>query len=101
MQQATPAPTERSSPYPQVDSGRSHDNVVAAEDHPITYPDPPRNADSAPFFVLSMLFDKLQNERKPDKRRKLLETWFNVCYDSLVLCIFVHNCSNTVLLALA
>ncbi|KAJ3559037.1 hypothetical protein NM688_g581 [Phlebia brevispora] len=78
MQQPTPAPTERGSPPLQAArSSRSHDNVVAAEDHPITYPEPPKNVGSAPFYVLSSLFDRLQNERKPEKRRKLLDSWFN------------------------
>ncbi|GBE86558.1 DNA ligase 4 [Sparassis crispa] len=51
--------------------------AVTAEDHDIDYPVPPQNVDSAPFYVLSALFDKLQNERKPEKRRKLLNSWFN------------------------
>lgn len=53
--------------------------AVAAEDHPIEYPAPPQNKGSAPFRVLVALFEKLQSERKPDKRRKLIHAWFNVC----------------------
>lgn len=52
--------------------------AVAAEDHPIEYPTPPQNKGSAPFRVLVALFEKLQSERKPDKRRKLIQAWFNV-----------------------
>ncbi|KAI0642168.1 ATP dependent DNA ligase domain-containing protein [Trametes meyenii] len=51
--------------------------TVAAEGHPIVYQAPPQNKSSAPFHVLSALFDRLQNERKPEKRRKLLSSWFN------------------------
>ncbi|KAI0741954.1 ATP dependent DNA ligase domain-containing protein [Daedaleopsis nitida] len=48
----------------------------AAEDA-TTYPAPPKNKGSAPFHVLAALFERLQTERKPDKRRKLLASWFN------------------------
>lgn len=41
-----------------------------------TYPEPPRNFGSAPFSVLAELFDKLQDERKHEKRRRMLDTWF-------------------------
>jgi len=66
---ATPAP---SSP------GAASTHLQEEHSHLASYPDPPHNGGSAPFFVLSALFDKLQNERKPEKRRKLLDTWFNV-----------------------
>ncbi|KAI0821590.1 DNA ligase 4 [Irpex lacteus] len=76
MQQPTPAPSEyRSSPPPT--ENETQPEVAAAEDHPIEYPSPPQNIGSAPFYVLSSLFDKLQSERKPEKRRKLLDSWFN------------------------
>ncbi|KAF9820585.1 hypothetical protein IEO21_01288 [Rhodonia placenta] len=66
----TPAPTSPpSSPRPEV--------TAAAEDHPIVYPPPPPTRGSAPFQVLAALFDKLQGERKPEKRRRLLDSWFN------------------------
>lgn len=68
----TPAPTSPGTTSANLPEERSQPQVVS-------YPDPPRNVGSAPFFVLSALFDKLQNERKPEKRRKLLDTWFNVC----------------------
>jgi DNA ligase 4 len=44
-----------------------------------TYPAPPQNIGSAPFSVLVGLFEKLQIEKKPERRRKLLDAWFNVC----------------------
>ena len=77
MQQATPAPTERGSPprgQPKQEDDNADGNIPDDD-----YPEPPKNVDSAPFYVLSTLFDKLQNERKPEKRRKLLDSWFNVC----------------------
>ncbi|KAH8996143.1 DNA ligase 4 [Lactarius hatsudake] len=42
-----------------------------------SYPEAPQNRGTTPFSVLSGLFDKLQNERKPDKRRKLMSAWFD------------------------
>jgi DNA ligase-4 len=42
------------------------------------YPEAPHNHGTAPFSVLSGLFEKLQNERKPDKKRKFLSAWFDV-----------------------
>jgi DNA ligase 4 len=42
------------------------------------YPEAPHNRGTAPFSVLSGLFDKLQDERKPEKRRKFLSAWFDV-----------------------
>ncbi|KAI0366989.1 DNA ligase 4 [Pilatotrama ljubarskyi] len=68
--QPTPAP---SSPP----SSQLLPPAVAAEGHPIDYPAPPKNKGSAPFHVLVALFEKLQSERKPEKRRKLLASWFN------------------------
>ncbi|KAH9975651.1 ATP dependent DNA ligase domain-containing protein [Russula compacta] len=41
------------------------------------YPEAPQNHGTAPFSVLSGLFDKLQNERKPEKRRRFLSSWFD------------------------
>ncbi|OSD05522.1 DNA ligase 4 [Trametes coccinea BRFM310] len=70
MQQPTPAPS--TPPHSQ-----SLPPAVAAEDHPVVYPAPPQNKGSAPFHVLVALFEKLQTERKPEKRRKLLSSWFN------------------------
>ncbi|KAI9064078.1 DNA ligase 4 [Trametes sanguinea] len=70
MQQPTPAPS--TPPHSQ-----NLPPTVAAEDHPVVYPAPPQNKGSAPFHVLVALFEKLQTERKPEKRRKLLSSWFN------------------------
>ncbi|KAH9167381.1 ATP dependent DNA ligase domain-containing protein [Lactarius sanguifluus] len=42
-----------------------------------SYPEAPQNRGTTPFSVLSGLFDKLQNERKPDKRRKFMSAWFD------------------------
>ncbi|KAH9852184.1 DNA ligase 4 [Lenzites betulinus] len=69
--QPTPAPS------PPPTSTQLLPPAVAAEDHPIEYPTPPQNKGSAPFRVLVALFEKLQSERKPDKRRKLIQAWFN------------------------
>lgn len=44
------------------------------------YPEAPQNHGTAPFSALSGLFDKIQNERKPEKRRKFLTAWFDVRY---------------------
>ena len=87
MQQATPAPSDyRSSPPPEAATQATQtqaaipetQTTASAEDHPVEYPVPPQNIGSAPFYVLSALFDRLQNERKPDKRRKLIASWFSV-----------------------
>ncbi|KAF8551211.1 ATP-dependent DNA ligase [Imleria badia] len=40
------------------------------------YPAPPQNNGSAPFSVLAGLFTKLSTERKPERRRRLLNAWF-------------------------
>ncbi|KAI0295389.1 ATP dependent DNA ligase domain-containing protein [Multifurca ochricompacta] len=73
----TPAPTTprsspllQSSPLPET-QGPSYQLLDTA------YPEAPRNQGSAPFSVLAGLFDKLQNERKPEKRRKVLNAWFD------------------------
>ncbi|KAI0051030.1 DNA ligase IV [Auriscalpium vulgare] len=63
--QPTPAPTSAGSPAP---------SLQPAEE---SYPEAPRNRGSAPFSVLSGLFDKLQAERKQEKRRRLLTAWFD------------------------
>ncbi|KAM5533834.1 hypothetical protein V8D89_012497 [Ganoderma adspersum] len=73
--QPTPAPSSPARDSPPL--RQSSPGATVVEDHPVEYPDPPQNNGSAPFHVLSALFDRLQNERKPDKRRKLLASWFN------------------------
>ncbi|KAJ6621385.1 DNA ligase 4 [Mycena sp. CBHHK59/15] len=62
--QATPAPSSApNSPGPQQPA--------------TTYLTPPQNLGSAPFGILVALFERLQNERKQDRRKKLMSTWFN------------------------
>lgn len=90
MQQPTPAPSEYPSSPPPARPRASRENVAAAEDHPITYIPPPPNVESAPFYVLSSLFDKLSTERKPEKRKKLLGSWFNVCSNSYSYELFTY-----------
>ena len=70
--QATPAPTEApGSPQP---------SQVTASQQP--FPEQPYNTDTLPFHILTAFFEKLQGERKQEKRRKLLNHWFNVCISS-------------------
>ncbi|KAF8737770.1 hypothetical protein AX14_012336, partial [Amanita brunnescens Koide BX004] len=65
MMQPTPAPTM------PPDSPRQNEPSETE-----SYPAPPQNTGSAPFSILVALFEKLQTERKHDRRRRLLETWF-------------------------
>jgi DNA ligase-4 len=80
----TPAPTIRGDSPPQgplVPETEVPD--LSLSDN--AYPEAPQNRGTAPFSVLSGLFDKLQNERKPEKRKKFLSAWFDV--RSLVICL--------------
>ena len=79
--------------YPHPSSPKL--GAVAAENHDIVYPPPPKNRGSAPFHVLATLFDKLQTERKPEKRRKLLDSWFNVCSRTTIIRAFAERSSST------
>ncbi|KZT10103.1 DNA ligase 4 [Laetiporus sulphureus 93-53] len=65
------------SPPPSPPSSPPTAETAVPEDHNIIYPAPPQNRGTAPFQVLAILFDKLQHERKPEKRRRLLDSWFN------------------------
>ncbi|KAF9219810.1 ATP-dependent DNA ligase [Gyrodon lividus] len=65
MMQPTPAP---SSPPGSLGKNKEEETV---------YPAPPQNRGSAPFSVLTGLFDRLSTERKPERRRRLLDVWFN------------------------
>lgn len=69
MMQPTPAPTS-----PPKSPGPDQFEVEEPR-----YPAPPKNVDSAPFAILVGLFEKLSTERKQDRRRKLLDSWFSVC----------------------
>ncbi|KAF8638944.1 hypothetical protein AX16_010418 [Volvariella volvacea WC 439] len=42
-----------------------------------SYPAPPQNVGSAPFDILVGLFEKLQTERRQERRKRMLEVWFN------------------------
>ncbi|KIJ65132.1 hypothetical protein HYDPIDRAFT_89015 [Hydnomerulius pinastri MD-312] len=64
MMQPTPAPSS----LPGSPKQNREDTV---------YPAPPQNRGSAPFSVLAGLFDKLSTERKPERRRRMLDVWFN------------------------
>lgn len=70
-----------------VESKPSYPTPVraASTDIDTNFPPPPQNKETAPFSVLSSLFDKLQGERKPEKRHRLLNSWFNV-YPSAMSC---------------
>ncbi|KAF5388657.1 hypothetical protein D9757_004750 [Collybiopsis confluens] len=70
MMQPTPAPSSPPrSPQPET---------AAAEDG-TTYPAPPQNTKGPgpPFGALVGLFNRLQTERKQDKRKKLIHSWFH------------------------
>ncbi|KIY67314.1 DNA ligase 4 [Cylindrobasidium torrendii FP15055 ss-10] len=63
--QATPAPS--SPPRSPSPSNATVSKVL---------PNPPPNTGTAPFSILTGLFEKLQNERKRDKKEKLINAWF-------------------------
>ncbi|KAL9713673.1 DNA ligase (ATP) [Leucoagaricus gongylophorus] len=66
MSQPTPA---RSTPPPPPPRSQPHQSGSAV-------PPPPQNVDSAPFAVLVSLFEKLSMERKQDRRKKMINSWF-------------------------
>lgn len=73
----TPAPTTPGN-SPRLQKSQLPNEVP---DHNLAdnaYPEAPQNHGTAPFSVLSGLFEKLQNERKPEKRRKFMSAWFDV-----------------------
>ncbi|KAG5353805.1 hypothetical protein C0989_001922 [Termitomyces sp. Mn162] len=66
--QPTPAPS--SAP----NSPKSQPTQIEAEEQ---LKPPPQNMGSAPFGVLVGLFEKLSNERKHERKKKLIDAWFN------------------------
>ncbi|KZP16598.1 ATP-dependent DNA ligase [Athelia psychrophila] len=64
MMQPTPAPTS------PAHSSRPQDELSVLNP-------PPQNINSVPFSVLVGLFVKLQTEKKPERRRQYLNSWFN------------------------
>jgi hypothetical protein len=58
---------------------------ATSTDADTNFPPPPQNKETAPFSVLASLFDRLQRERKLEKRHRLLNSWFNV-YLRVVSC---------------
>ena len=81
--QATPPPT--GSPEPEIAQGESQQSQIS-------YPTPPENKKSVPFGVLVSLFERLQGEKKPEKRRKALASWFNVCL--VFVCTLYLDCQH-------
>ena len=75
---STPAPT---TPGNSPRAHRSQLPETAIPDFNLgdnPYPVAPQNHGTAPFSILVGLFERLQNERKPEKRRKFLNAWFDV-----------------------
>lgn len=76
--QPTPAPTSApNSPNPEPEPLVEQPTDTA----------PPPNVDSAPFGILVALFEKLQDERKHERRRRLISTWFTVWVDLPLHCV--------------
>ncbi|KAI0078668.1 ATP-dependent DNA ligase [Panus rudis PR-1116 ss-1] len=80
----TPAPSSRPATPTQASSPLQPSSPIQPQsqlDFAVpddSYPEPPPNIGPSPSFsVLTRLFDKLSTERKPEKRRKLLDAWFN------------------------
>ncbi|KAG6812748.1 hypothetical protein H0H92_000794 [Tricholoma furcatifolium] len=67
MMQPTPAPSSAPN-SPKIQPSQGVEAELKA---------PPQNVDSAPFGILVGLFEKLSNERKHDRRKKLIDAWFN------------------------
>ncbi|KAG6886218.1 DNA ligase (ATP) [Termitomyces sp. T159_Od127] len=66
--QPTPAPSSApNSPRSQTAQGEDEEQPKP----------PPQNMGSAPFGVLVGLFEKLSNERKHERKKKLIDAWFN------------------------
>lgn len=54
-------------------------------------PEPQNFGESPPFGALTLLFDTLLAERRQEKRKFVLERWFNVC---LIILGCVFRCGN-------
>ncbi|KAI6167470.1 ATP dependent DNA ligase domain-containing protein [Pisolithus thermaeus] len=67
--QPTPAPSLRPDSPPIGGPPQAEENTG--------YSAPPQNRGSAPFSVLTGLFERLSTERKPERRRRMLSVWFN------------------------
>ncbi|KIK20153.1 hypothetical protein PISMIDRAFT_13211 [Pisolithus microcarpus 441] len=67
--QPTPAPSLRTDSPPPSGTMQAEENTG--------YSAPPQNRGSAPFSVLTGLFERLSTERKPERRRRMLSVWFN------------------------
>lgn len=67
--QPTPAPSLRTDSPPPSGTMQAEENTA--------YSAPPQNRGSAPFSVLTGLFERLSTERKPERRRRMLSVWFN------------------------
>jgi hypothetical protein len=52
-------------------------------------PEPQNFGESPPFGALTLLFDTLLSERRQEKRKFVLERWFNVCMSLLVVLLSV------------
>ena len=70
------APQYMSDP-PSMSRATSLGEDIAGEDG--AYPEPPKNWGKTPAFgALASLYNKLSRERQHDKRRKAIDTWFEV-----------------------
>jgi DNA ligase 4 len=91
MMQPTPAPS--SAPGSPKGGIQDPTNKESWVDEPIQAP--PINRGSAPFGVLVELFEKLSNERKIERRKRLLNSWFGVrIVFSVIYVFFQHSHSQ-------
>jgi DNA ligase 4 len=74
----TPAPTTPGNSPPLQKTQLPETEIPDYKLPDNAYPEAPQNRGTTPFSVLSGLFDKLQTERKPEKRRRFLSAWFDV-----------------------
>ncbi len=86
----SPSPSGRDE-HEEVRSQNVESQQSQAETLNNSYPEPPVNVKSVPFGVLATLYENLQNERKPEKRRRLLANWFAVCNVTAIVFTPIHN----------